>query len=222
MDNKVLIGIIAVVAVVVVVGAVVAVGLGGNNDDGDITEGVKYYPNGGTGSKDHVSITSHTVMKNLWFTYEGKDFSSWNTKADGTGQTYMPDDNIDYKPQTTVNLYAQWTDSTTFHVTSFFKGGLGVSGVTLNGESSILYSDVYATGNMMVISFSSKTCSNFSFDTETNTLTFDYTAAKTARLAFVLDITGADGVYYEYGNGILTVGFKAVSDVSIVTNTVNV
>ncbi len=124
-----IIGIVAVVAI-----AAIAIGYSLTNNDNhdEVTDGVNYYGNGGTyDGKDVYGISSHTVSENL-FKKEGATFESWNTKADGSGKTYMPGDKIDYDKS--VRLYAIW-----------YEGGyLRCSGVadnitlTCNGQTLTL------------------------------------------------------------------------------------
>lgn len=48
-----------------------------------------------------------TVSENKWFERDGYIFVSWNTKADGTGNSYAPGDTF-RMPSSDVYLYAQW------------------------------------------------------------------------------------------------------------------
>lgn len=81
---------------------------------------LSYDANGGSGNKpsDQVEASDDdvlTVASNP-FTYAGKEFIGWNSKADGTGITYQPNDTISlsstengqHKPLGNVTLYAQW------------------------------------------------------------------------------------------------------------------
>lgn len=105
MDTK----IIAILAVAVVVVAAVAVVVVVN--DGDNFNGVIYDGNGGKtleGDKTTVSVTSTDVQEGNIFEYENHVFTAWNTKADGTGDSYKPGDSISYPSNGNVKLYAQW------------------------------------------------------------------------------------------------------------------
>jgi uncharacterized repeat protein (TIGR02543 family) len=42
------------------------------------------------------------------FTREGYDFTGWNTKADGTGQAYADEDEVNVSSYEGLTLYAQW------------------------------------------------------------------------------------------------------------------
>ncbi len=105
--NKIAVAVVAVVAVACIAAGIAAM-IGNINNDG-ITEGVNYHGNGGKTleGKDVVSASEHVVMPNF-FTKEGYTFTGWNTAADGSGKAYAKDDNIDYKSNEVVNLYAQW------------------------------------------------------------------------------------------------------------------
>lgn len=48
-----------------------------------------------------------TVSENKWFDRDGYIFVGWNTEADGTGDSYDPDDTFKM-PSRDVYLYAQW------------------------------------------------------------------------------------------------------------------
>lgn len=106
MNNKVLVG---TVAVIIVVAAVVAIGF---RDDEPNVIGVVYDGNGGVdlSGKTTLSDTSNTVDTSF-FTRDGMVFLSWNTMADGSGTTYNPGDHIDYPSNGHVTLYAQWAYS---------------------------------------------------------------------------------------------------------------
>lgn len=72
---------------------------------------VRYDANGGTGSvtdsKNYVAGDKATVKASTGLTAPaGKTFSKWNTKADGSGTDYDPDDKIDLEAD--VKLFAIW------------------------------------------------------------------------------------------------------------------
>lgn len=75
---------------------------------------VTYDSNGGTGTmtdedSPYASGSTVTVLTNE-FTREGYEFSSWNTKADGSGYFYDPadDENNTFIINENTTLYAQW------------------------------------------------------------------------------------------------------------------
>ena len=63
----------------------------------------KTYPNCPYSKNDSVLVSK------CGFTYQGKTFVSWNTKADGSGTTYVPGDKFYIKGN--VTLYAIWKKS---------------------------------------------------------------------------------------------------------------
>ena len=71
---------------------------------------VHYNANGGTGTMNdsYVDRTNptFTVPANTTFTNGSWTFDTWNTKADGTGDTYAPGSSMTISSDTT--LYAQW------------------------------------------------------------------------------------------------------------------
>ena len=93
--------------------------------------GVTYLPNGGVGgfvdsgiaSGSQYVIKSDTAAGVRWPFY---DFIGWNTRADGSGISYLPGQVITVV--TDLTLYAQWTfQLPTFTVTYHSNGGMGGS-----------------------------------------------------------------------------------------------
>lgn len=69
---------------------------------------ISFNANGGSGSVSSISTyygVSNTVPAN-GYTRTGYTFSSWNTKADGSGTSYAPGAKI--TPTASLTLYAQW------------------------------------------------------------------------------------------------------------------
>ncbi|MBR0348229.1 MAG: InlB B-repeat-containing protein, partial [Clostridia bacterium] len=75
---------------------------------------IKFEANGGTGSMADMpmeydkpkKLNKNTFTKTSWA------FRGWNTKADGTGQAYVDEDEINIAPENNggeVKLYAQWS-----------------------------------------------------------------------------------------------------------------
>lgn len=73
---------------------------------------VTYDANGGTGSvtdtEKYAKGAEATVKSNNGFTNGDKVFLSWNTAADGKGETYYPNGTVEITGN--VTLYAQWGD----------------------------------------------------------------------------------------------------------------
>ena len=78
-------------------------------------------PNGGTGTDKVLETTDGSLMlPECDFIYEGYRFVGWNTKANGTGNTYQP--NVQYTPiENPATLYAKWAKEYT--VTYNANGG---------------------------------------------------------------------------------------------------
>ena len=97
------------------------------------TYSVVYNGNGKTGGT--MSNSSHTYdqAKNLstnQYTKTGYTFTSWNTKADGSGTTYTNEKEVKNLTSTQgakINLYAQWTPNT---YTVKYNGNHATSGTT--------------------------------------------------------------------------------------------
>jgi uncharacterized repeat protein (TIGR02543 family)/LPXTG-motif cell wall-anchored protein len=82
-------------------------------DTEEVKYAVNYDPNGGNGDTvkeecDHGS--DHIVGTNI-YSKDGYEFTSWNTKADGSGTSYTPEEVI--KVEEPVTLYAQWKEEKT-------------------------------------------------------------------------------------------------------------
>ena len=122
MDNKVAIAVVVVAAVLVIGGAVAVIVAGmGSNQTKDY---VVYDGNGGKTSEGNTTTNSRLTeaIANV-FTNEGKVFTGWNTKADGSGTKIDIGENVTMG----MTLYAQWSNyKLTIENTSGMFSGLGV------------------------------------------------------------------------------------------------
>ena len=110
MNNKVLVGIVAVVVIIV---AVAAIGLGMNGNDNGGDHGadtvIIYNGNGGTSFNDQPIVESNSAtVHTMGFGYGDRVFVSWNTSADGTGTSYIEGMTVSATPGDPITLYAQW------------------------------------------------------------------------------------------------------------------
>lgn len=110
MNNKVLVGIVAVVVIIV---AVAAIGLGMNGNDNGGDHGadtvIIYDGNGGTSFNDqHIVESNVATVSTMGFSYGDRVFLSWNTSADGTGTSYSEGMTVSAMPGDPITLYAQW------------------------------------------------------------------------------------------------------------------
>ena len=103
MNSKAIIAIVAVV--IIVVAAVAVFALPSNNDVP--SDSVRYKGNGGLYNGNSSYDAASDYVMPCAFTYDGHHFTSWNTKADGTGTTYAVESKV---PLKTV-LYAQWSNA---------------------------------------------------------------------------------------------------------------
>lgn len=73
---------------------------------------LRYDANGGTGAiaDQTVGVGVNAYTATDGYTFAGHGLASWNTKPDGTGDSYKPGDMIAIDKPTT--LYAQWADTT--------------------------------------------------------------------------------------------------------------
>ena len=69
---------------------------------------VKFFPNGGDGEMNEQEIESgvETELNANEFIYEGLSFAEWNTKADGSGDSYEDEEEVTLTSD--LNLYAIW------------------------------------------------------------------------------------------------------------------
>ncbi len=137
MDTRSL-AIVGVVAVVVI--AAIAIGYGFMHKDNpdEVTDGINYYGNGGVTDSGKAVFgvkESHIVAANR-FSKDGALFDSWNTMADGSGDTYLPGYDIDYEDGTSIKLYAIWfgeghlSDAASSECVSATCNGQALSGIS--------------------------------------------------------------------------------------------
>jgi len=148
MDNKIIIAIVAVVVIVVAAAAVLAMS---PQQPQPAADSVTYYGNGGT---DHGQTTVSSKLETVlpyFYERDGYHMVSWNTKADGSGTAYYPDDPVAFG----TALYAQWSDGNTIStinmftsVFNLFLGSKGSSDVVSFDSGS---KDLAATGAILVI-----------------------------------------------------------------------
>lgn len=84
---------------------------------------LKYDANGAAGSMpDYENLPgTDASVEQAAFSYPGKTFVKWNTKADGSGTSYFPMDKVTL--DTDMTLYAQWADA--FSLTYYSNTGEG-------------------------------------------------------------------------------------------------
>ena len=104
---------------------------------------VKYNSNTGTGTMDEDEIlkgNDYTILDNS-FTKEGYKFIKWNTKEDGTGTDYSPNDVVTINEYTT--FYAIW-NPITYRVLYKANGGTG----TMNSDKLVYDTETTLTKNV--------------------------------------------------------------------------
>lgn len=94
------------------------------------TYAIHYDANGGQGNMADSQATYDTAGKLSLnkYTYSGKSFAGWNTRADGSGTFYGQQEkvlNLTAAAKGSITLYAQWT-SHSYHVCFDANGGEGV------------------------------------------------------------------------------------------------
>lgn len=110
MNNKVLVGIVAVVVIIVAVAAIV-LGMNGNDNGGDhgADTVIIYDGNGGTSFNDqHIVESNVATVSTMGLSYGDRVFLSWNTSADGTGTSYSEGMTVSATPGSPITLYVQW------------------------------------------------------------------------------------------------------------------
>lgn len=84
------------------------------NTIGRTSQEIQFYSNGGTGSMSpirNVASSSSVTLPRNTFTKAGRVFSSWNTREDGTGESYANGATITVPASGDLKLYAQWVES---------------------------------------------------------------------------------------------------------------
>jgi uncharacterized repeat protein (TIGR02543 family) len=127
--------------------------LSGDDTSYTVSYAVSYDENGGKGTvppsdtlhEDDEEGTILTIASGSGLTKDGYKFSHWNTKADGTGDSYVPYTIIRYgdleKYGSDITLYAQWKNlAEIFYTLSFNMNGADSGGVVsplmkLNGST---------------------------------------------------------------------------------------
>lgn len=86
-----------------------------------------YLPNGGSGQKvsKDFAVGETAVIADCTFLNSGKVFSHWNTKADGSGDSYRP--GAKKAAEDSIDLYAIWADAAPNRKASSEKAGTGAS-----------------------------------------------------------------------------------------------
>ena len=82
-------------------------GSGDVDDDYDVVYNANFTDGGVPRRQGYDKGETVTVSENKWFERDGYIFVGWNTEADGTGDSYDPDDTFKM-PGRDVYLYAQW------------------------------------------------------------------------------------------------------------------
>ena len=84
---------------------------------------IKFDGNGGVGSMSPktVSVGSSIYLPINTFTRSGYEFVGWNTKADGSGDSYTNGQSI--TPSGNITLYAQWKKNEVYYTISFNSNG---------------------------------------------------------------------------------------------------
>ena len=98
--------------------------------------------NGGTGTMSDQTVNQGNSMQISanTFTYTDKMFIGWNTKADGTGDTYLDQENI--KPNKDLILYAQWINNQAHTITLNSNDGLFDDGRSIRNLYSLKTSSI--------------------------------------------------------------------------------
>ncbi|SDW15264.1 Listeria/Bacterioides repeat-containing protein [Lachnospiraceae bacterium KHCPX20] len=79
---------------------------GGNNNPAVTSYTVTFNANGGSGTMKSQIFTDKAALRANTFTRTGYSFDGWNTKADGSGKSYLDEEII--MPRENMTLYAQW------------------------------------------------------------------------------------------------------------------
>jgi hypothetical protein len=151
-------------------------------------------------------------VESCLYTKNGSAFSSWNTKADGTGVKYNVGDTVSLG----TKLYAQWVDNV-LHVASYTvissypSTSLKVMMVSEIGSHSMFISTPFTSPAFIVLSgvtdiFYDQTASMFKYTDNGVKCTVKVT------------LTNADNVRYSIDEGNGVVYFSATKDIGVDLN----
>ena len=117
-----------------------AIWQGGSNTEDTFT--LTYHANGGSGTVEGGEYTEgeQVHIATNGFTYEGKVFSNWNTKADGTGTTYNPGQLLVITEN--LDLYAIWQEEAGIYYTVTYHA---------NGATGTMSKTTYPQGTLINI-----------------------------------------------------------------------
>jgi len=112
---------------------------------------VTFDANGGLGTvRDQwIAKNSSATLHSNAFTKVGYSFTGWNTKADGTGTSYVNSANYSIG-SSDVTLYAKWLSNATYNITFDANGGSGGTGPTaMNYGMALTAPSVTRTGYIL-------------------------------------------------------------------------
>ena len=123
---------------------------------------IAYNSNGGIGTMENqkVRVNNTVALSENTFTRSGYAFSAWNTKADGTGQTYSEGQQVSNLGANgeTVTLYAMWLQEFNYTVAYNSNGGIGSmeSQIFQFGETKTIKSNEFTKSNNIFIKWNTK------------------------------------------------------------------
>lgn len=215
MNTKAVAGIVIIVVVVAAVAAYIALG---DDDENDGFVGVVYDGNGGTyEEKDTYRLTSTNVLDNM-FRNGNYQFVEWNTKADGSGTSYHPDDTISFPAHGYVKLYAQWSTEEVYSVFSYFESiGLPQTSdisLYLDGTrlSIVNAASMTVSGSEVITIRYADSCTDWTWNGEDSM--FEFVCDGQAYF-LMITITGADDQMGFMSDDTPCFGFVPTSDVAI-------
>lgn len=215
MNTKAVAGIVIIVVVVAAVAAYIALG---DDDENDGFIGVVYDGNGGTyEGKDTYRLTSTNVLDNM-FRNGNYQFVEWNTKADGSGTSYHPDDTISFPAHGYVKLYAQWSTEEVYSVFSYFESiGLPQTSdisLYLDGTrlSIVNAASMTVSGSEVITIRYADSCTDWTWNGEDSM--FEFVCDGQAYF-LMITITGADDQMGFMSDDTPCFGFVPTSDVAI-------
>lgn len=135
---------------------------------------IKFDGNGGVGSisQKTVSVGTAIYLPINTFTRSGYEFVGWNTKADGSGDSYSNGQSV--TPSGNITLYAQWKKKEVYYTITFnSNGGSGsMSSMTLKSDSLInLPSNKYSRSGYEFVGWNTSLDGNGTSYTDGQTIT---------------------------------------------------
>lgn len=118
---------------------------------------LSFNKNGGTGSMDKIGVVTSKptpIVPECGFTRNGYAFTGWNTKSNGSGTTYQPNDTIILSANTT--LYAQWAQAYTVYLHGNFGNDTTIRQEIIRGQTANIMPNPFSRPGYRFVGWTTK------------------------------------------------------------------